>query len=630
MLRKVFIWLCAFAVLTCSANAQLFVTPSSGGIPASFFGLHFQWAWQGAGPAGFNNAKYPAPNAANSWVNTPYPSIPFGAYRIAQNALWFQLAPTTARTYTWAPLDVQLSFFYGKGVEVLYGDSAFTPAWSRTGTLTTTAGSGIGSTTLTFASVPSSADYTQPNAVVSPYGHGITITNLTHPTTIQAGTQGVHGSNTSTTITLTLPVVDGGVGGVQTGDVIQLLNVDKGQPPMRFQDAADWYTDLKNHVSTTFPGMKFEVEGPNEPVTQGNFFTGTIEELANYQAAFSQGLLAATPPGLRVGPGLNYAGGNTSPPTVRIADGLVYLLSTAGSGGVGISPVVDTYNFHGYTSSQNPETSYFDANASPQSFNIPNMKTVLAANGMGGKPLWNSEGGWGTFVGLSTNVCAFDYVAFVARYYLVQLIEGVQRVFWYSFDNFNWGQMWIPGTQYVGCVTVNNGGTGYAVGNLINPTAATTTYAAQYQVRLAPGGVVTSLNIVNPGSYTTTPPPATNGATSALSGTGTGLTVDTTMISVDANGNNQEGIAYGQLYKWLVGATNTGNTTGAVQWEVNLSRGSYSAKVIWNRNSSTTSYAVPAPYTQSRDLLGNITTGIQGTSISITGRPILLETNSVF
>jgi hypothetical protein len=77
---------------------------------------------------------------------------------------------------------------------------------------------------------------------------------------------------------------------------------------------------------------------------------------------------------------------------------------------------------------------------------------VLIPYGQSSKPLWASEGGWGTSADL------FDptlQAAFLARSYLVLLSKGVRRFYWYSWNNPNWGTLWnkntgilVPGRAY--------------------------------------------------------------------------------------------------------------------------------------------------------------------------------------
>jgi polysaccharide biosynthesis protein PslG len=57
-----------------------------------------------------------------------------------------------------------------------------------------------------------------------------------------------------------------------------------------------------------------------------------------------------------------------------------------------------------------------------------------------GIPIWSTEGGWGHTSQFST--AASDRRAFVARYNLQLLTQGVQRSYWYAYQNSQWGTLW--------------------------------------------------------------------------------------------------------------------------------------------------------------------------------------------
>jgi hypothetical protein len=89
---------------------------------------------------------------------------------------------------------------------------------------------------------------------------------------------------------------------------------------------------------------------------------------------------------------------------------------------------------------------------------------------------------------------------------------------------------------------------------------------------------------------------------------------------------NQAGVAYGQVYNWLVGASfgsqcsSDSNST----WTCPLTRsGSYQGLIVWNENGNF-SYSPASTYTQYQDLAGN-TTQLSGGSITIGIQPVLLE-----
>jgi len=91
---------------------------------------------------------------------------------------------------------------------------------------------------------------------------------------------------------------------------------------------------------------------------------------------------------------------------------------------------------------------------------------------------------------------------------------------------------------------------------------------------------------------------------------------------------NTTGIAYEQVYNWLVGATMTrpcAATTGTSTWTCPITRTSpYKALAVWN-TVGTTSYTVPSGFTQYRDLTGKVTATSSGATITIGVAPLLLE-----
>ncbi len=82
----------------------------------------------------------------------------------------------------------------------------------------------------------------------------------------------------------------------------------------------------------------------------------------------------------------------------------------------------------------------------------------------------------------------------------------------------------------VGCpsaaqsATVAAGGTGYTVNDTLTVSGGTFGHAATFRVVTAPGGVVGTVALIDPGNYTTTP----SNAASTTGGTGTGCTLNVT------------------------------------------------------------------------------------------------------
>jgi polysaccharide biosynthesis protein PslG len=87
------------------------------------------------------------------------------------------------------------------------------------------------------------------------------------------------------------------------------------------------------------------------------------------------------------------------------------------------------------------------------------------------------------------------------------------------------------------------------------------------------------------------------------------------------------GVAYGEVYKWMVGATMSNRCSEASDhtWTCTLTRpGGYQALAIWNP-SGTKSYTAPGEYKQYRTIYGQVYSLPASHSMSIGNMPFLLE-----
>ena len=90
---------------------------------------------------------------------------------------------------------------------------------------------------------------------------------------------------------------------------------------------------------------------------------------------------------------------------------------------------------------------------------------------------------------------------------------------------------------------------------------------------------------------------------------------------------NANGVAYQQVYNWMIGATMSAPCAiqSSTVWTCMLTRsGGYQALAVWNTVGSS-SYAVPAGYTDYKNLAGNQTSTTAGSVITIGIQPLLLE-----
>jgi hypothetical protein len=178
---------------------------------------------------------------------------------------------------------------------------------------------------------------------------------------------------------------------------------------------------------------------------------------------------------------------------------------------------------------------------------IDTVRALMNQNGMAGRPLWTTEGGWGT----NSEMPDPDaQAAYVARWLILQASAGVQRAYWYMWDMGKnpqaWGGLWD-----------------------------------------------------------------------------------------DSSGTYKAGVAYGQIYRWLVGATFLKPCSAERDvWTCDLELHSgKQARIVWNASRSydtqmTWKYNAGTEFTQARDLNGN-ESAITGGWVAISSKPLLLENNSL-
>jgi hypothetical protein len=140
----------------------------------------------------------------------------------------------------------------------------------------------------------------------------------------------------------------------------------------------------------------------------------TFVEMARRASRIIKGM---DPRAIVVSPSAAYSGPGR-PPVLWVRDFLAH----------GGGAYVDAIAFHGYKKTVPEEIAVM----------VSDIRQAMQAHGIGGKPLWDTESNW-TQNGLSDPDAQ---AAFLARSYLVQLESGVQRFYWYSWDNEQgWGAL---------------------------------------------------------------------------------------------------------------------------------------------------------------------------------------------
>ncbi len=92
----------------------------------------------------------------------------------------------------------------------------------------------------------------------------------------------------------------------------------------------------------------------------------------------------------------------------------------------GLGELMDVINIHPYRYPKPPDEGLAQA--------IKAVRAVMTEHGDGDKPLWITEIGWPNHIG-PRGVNLYTQAAYLARTYVIALASGVQRLFWYDYQN---------------------------------------------------------------------------------------------------------------------------------------------------------------------------------------------------
>lgn len=170
----------------------------------------------------------------------------------------------------------------------------------------------------------------------------------------------------------------------------------------------DW-REYVRIVASRYKGRIQAYEIWNEPNWTA-FWSGSMEQMLALTKEASEVIRKVDPKAIVLSP---------SPAT---SDGIAWLTEFLKKGG---GQYVDVIAFHFYVGAQTllPEEML------PV---IQRVQQVLAASGLGNKPVWNTETGWLPPAKFDSDELA---AAFLARAYIVSWAAGIQRFYWYAWDN---------------------------------------------------------------------------------------------------------------------------------------------------------------------------------------------------
>ena len=174
------------------------------------------------------------------------------------------------------------------------------------------------------------------------------------------------------------------------------------------QNLEDWRNYVKTVVSR-YKGRIQAYEMWNEP-NLSDFWSGTIDQMVMLTKEASAIIRSIDPQAIIV----------SASPTAEW--GIPWFVEFVKKGGVQSADVVG-YHFYGDPPSAPPEAMV------PV---IQRVRRIMSENGLGNKPLWNTETGWLVPAKMESEEIA---AAFLARAYIVAWAAGVQRFYWYAWDN---------------------------------------------------------------------------------------------------------------------------------------------------------------------------------------------------
>lgn len=189
----------------------------------------------------------------------------------------------------------------------------------------------------------------------------------------------------------------------------KVYNNDQPRPGAPPASMDDWRTYVRT-VAERYKGRIRAYEIWNEP-NLGDFWSGSMDEMLALTKEASQIIHSVDPNALVVSP------------SATAEYGIPWFAEFLKKGG---GQYVDVIGFHFYV----------DPQTRPVEDMIPVIKRVLqvmSENGQANKPLWNTETGWMAPAKFDSEELA---AGFLARAYILSWAAGVQRFYWYAWDNW--------------------------------------------------------------------------------------------------------------------------------------------------------------------------------------------------
>ena len=174
------------------------------------------------------------------------------------------------------------------------------------------------------------------------------------------------------------------------------------------RDIEDWRTYVRTVVRHC-AGKVQAYEIWNEP-NLPQFWSGTVDQMVQLTREASLVIRSVDPQAIIVSPAATQARGT---------DWLAEFLKKGGG------EFVDVIGYHLYVAPQTPEATVAL---------VSTVKRLMQESGQSQKPIWNTETGWFLPKPFPQDLAA----AYVIREFVLSWANGVQRLYWYAWDNHGW------------------------------------------------------------------------------------------------------------------------------------------------------------------------------------------------
>ena len=186
----------------------------------------------------------------------------------------------------------------------------------------------------------------------------------------------------------------------------------KGPTPAEPKNMDDWRNYIRT-IATRYKGKIHYYEVWNEPNLK-HFFSGSVDQMLALSREAYTILKQVDPSIIVVGPALS-----------SNKKGLQWIDEFLSKGGGNYADIISAHFYP--VMGKTPEE------------NLPRIREVLkiiAKHGLKSKPFWNTETGWGNRL---TNGFFSDEesMAYIARSYILNWALGIERLYWYAWDNRN-------------------------------------------------------------------------------------------------------------------------------------------------------------------------------------------------